>query len=122
TQDNEESFIDDNNDKLMDKLYIDIEALNFLNLMDLEKYINYSGEKNTHKALSNKRILDLATNLESENENVEDDDKALNTVEILEQYIVQNNFNETVQFEHDEALLKLQKEIKSFDLKLLSKQ
>ncbi|CAG8640144.1 7750_t:CDS:1, partial [Gigaspora margarita] len=122
TQDNKESFIDDNDDKLIDELYADIEALNFSNIMDLEEYIDYPGEKDTYGILSNKEILDLTTNLESENENVEDDDitemhqishqEALNAVEIFEQYILQNDFSETAQFEHDEALLKLQKEIR----------
>ncbi|CAG8841040.1 26646_t:CDS:1, partial [Gigaspora margarita] len=73
TQDNEESFIDNNDDELMNKLYTDIEALNFPNLMNLEKYIDYFGKKNIHKVLSDKEILDLATNFESENENVKDD-------------------------------------------------
>ncbi|CAG8801998.1 6498_t:CDS:1, partial [Dentiscutata erythropus] len=35
--------------------------------------------------------------------------EVLNTIEILEQYIVQNDFSEAAQYEHDEALLKLQK-------------
>ncbi|CAG8844470.1 46072_t:CDS:1, partial [Gigaspora margarita] len=121
TQDNKESFIDDNDNELMDKLYTDIEAFNFSNIMDLKEYIDYPGEKDTYEVLSDKEILDLTTNLESENENGEDDDstemrqisyqEALNVVEILEQYIMQNDFSEMAQFEHDEALLKLQKEI-----------
>ncbi|CAG8532155.1 12308_t:CDS:1 [Cetraspora pellucida] len=90
--------------------------------MDLEEYIDYLGEKDTHEVLSDKEILDLATNLEPENESAEDDDstelhqishqEALNAVEILDQYIVQNDFSEITQTEHDEALLKLQKEIR----------
>ncbi|CAG8707726.1 20099_t:CDS:2 [Dentiscutata erythropus] len=101
---------------------IHIEALNFQNIMDLEEYIDYPGEKDTHEVLSDKEILDLATNLEPENESAEDDDstemrqishqEALNVVEILDQYIVQNDFSEITQTEHDEALLKLQKEIR----------
>ncbi|CAG8549405.1 26560_t:CDS:2 [Gigaspora margarita] len=127
THDNEESFIDDNDDKLINELYTDIEALNFLNMMDLEKYINYPGEKDTNEVMSDKEILDLTTNLESENESVEDDDstemrqishqEALNAVEILEHYIVQNDFSEMAQFEHGEALLKLQKEIRKLQIK-----
>ncbi|CAG8851383.1 31713_t:CDS:1, partial [Gigaspora margarita] len=104
-----------------------IEALNFSNIMDLEEYIDYPEEKDTHEVLSDKEILDLTTNLESENENVEDDDstemhqishqKALNAIEILEQYIMQNNFSEIAQFEHNEALLKLQKKIRKLRIK-----
>ncbi|CAG8803804.1 23989_t:CDS:2, partial [Gigaspora margarita] len=96
TQDNKESFIDDNDNELMDKLYTDIEALNFPNLMDLEEYIDYPREKDTYEVLSNKKILDLATNLEFDNKNVKDNNstemrqishqEALNAVEILEQY------------------------------------
>ncbi|CAG8836762.1 5553_t:CDS:1, partial [Gigaspora margarita] len=71
-QDNEESFIDDNINELIDELYTDIEALNFPNLIDFEEYIDYLEEKDTHEVLSNKNILDLATNLESENKNIED--------------------------------------------------
>ncbi|CAG8831834.1 15191_t:CDS:2 [Gigaspora margarita] len=122
TQNNKESFIDNNDDELMDEFYADIEVLNFSNMMDLEKYIDYSGEKDIHEVLSDKEILGLTTNLESENENVENDDstemhqishqEALNVVKILEQYIIQNDFSEMAQFEHDEALLKLQKEIR----------
>ncbi|CAG8539168.1 36477_t:CDS:2 [Gigaspora margarita] len=95
-QDNEESFINNNNDKLMDELYTDIEVLNFPNMIDLEEYIDYLGEKKTNE--------DLTTNLESENESVKDDNstemhqvsyqEALNVVEILEHYIVQNDFSE----------------------------
>ncbi|CAG8731532.1 22071_t:CDS:1 [Cetraspora pellucida] len=102
TQDNEKSFVDDNDDELIDKLYLDIKTLNFQNIMDLEEYIDYPGEKDTHEVLSDKEILDLAINLEPENESAEDDDstkmrqishqEALNAVEILDQYIVQNDF------------------------------
>ncbi|CAG8776330.1 33987_t:CDS:2, partial [Gigaspora margarita] len=124
---NEESFIDNNDDELMDKLYTDIEALNFSNIMDLEENIDYPRKKDIHEILSDKEILDLTTNLESENENVKDNDstkirqishqEALNAVEILEQYIIQNDFSETAQFEHDEALLKLQKKIRKLRIK-----
>ncbi|CAG8849984.1 16347_t:CDS:2, partial [Gigaspora margarita] len=127
TQDNKESFIDDNDDKLIDELYADIEALNFSNIMNLEEYINYPGKKDTHEVLSDKETLDLTTNLKSENENVEDDDsteirqishqEALNVVDILEQYIMQNDFSKMAQFKHDKALLKLQKEIKKLQIK-----
>ncbi|CAG8611277.1 5300_t:CDS:2, partial [Dentiscutata erythropus] len=109
TQDNEESFIDNNDDELIDELYSDIEALNFKTLYQLP---------------SDEEILDLATNLEPENESAEDDNstemhqishqEVLNAVEILEQYIVQNDFSKIAQFEHDKALLKLQKGIRKF--------
>ncbi|CAG8720680.1 10634_t:CDS:2 [Gigaspora margarita] len=123
-QDNEELPIDDNNDNLMNELYKDIEALNFLNVMDLEEYIDYPGEKDTHEVLSDQEILDLTTNIESaENECSENEDdstemceighqEALNAIEILEQYIVQKDFGKTARFEHNEALSKLQKEIR----------
>ncbi|CAG8838039.1 44028_t:CDS:2, partial [Gigaspora margarita] len=103
------------------------EAFNFSNIMDLEEYIDYPGEKNTHEVLSDKEILDLTTNLESKNENVEDDNstemhqtshqEALNAVNILEQYIMQNDFSKIAQFEHDKALLKLQKKIRKLRIK-----
>ncbi|CAG8648809.1 22184_t:CDS:2 [Gigaspora margarita] len=44
-QDNKESFIDNNNDELIDELYTDIEVLNFPNMINLEEYINYPGIK-----------------------------------------------------------------------------
>ena len=106
----------------MDELYSDIEGLNFQKIINFEEYFDYPEEKNTHEVLSDKEILDLATNLEPENESAEDDDstemrqishqEALNAVEILDQYIVQNDFSKITQTEHDEALLKLQKEIR----------
>ncbi|CAG8580635.1 4777_t:CDS:2 [Cetraspora pellucida] len=114
-QDNEESFISDNDDKLIEELYLDIENI-----------FNYPGEKDIYKVLSNKEILDLTTNLEPKNESTEDDDstemhqishqEALNAVEILEQYIVQNDFSETAKSEHNEALLKSQKGIKKLQI------
>ncbi|CAG8761646.1 23416_t:CDS:2 [Gigaspora margarita] len=92
-QNNEESFIDDNDNELMDELYTDIKPLNFPNIMDLEKYIDYPGEKDTNEVLT------------------------LNAVEILEHYIVQNDFSETAQLKYNEALLKLQKEIRKLQIK-----
>ncbi|CAG8679911.1 35587_t:CDS:1 [Gigaspora margarita] len=95
--------------------------------MDLEEYINYPEKKDTHEVLSDKEILDLATNHKFENKNVKDNDstemyqisyqEALNAIEILGQYIMQNDFNEMAQFEHNKALLKLQKEIRKLRLK-----
>ncbi|CAG8772519.1 23865_t:CDS:2, partial [Dentiscutata erythropus] len=86
------------------------------------EYINYPEEKDIYEVLSDKEILDLATNLEPENKSAKDNNstemrqishqEALNAVEILEQYIVQNDFSEIIQAKHDEALLKLQKEIR----------
>ncbi|CAG8527030.1 39753_t:CDS:2, partial [Gigaspora margarita] len=123
-QNNEEQPIDDNNDDLMNELYKNIEVLNFLNVIDLEEYIDYLGEKDTHEVLSDQEILDLTTNIEpaenkcSKNENDSTEmreighQEALNAIEILEQYIVQKDFGKTAQSEHNEALSKLQKEIR----------
>ncbi|CAG8780145.1 41012_t:CDS:2, partial [Gigaspora margarita] len=96
-QDNEESFIDDNDNKLIE-------------------YIDYPEEKDTNEVISDKEILDLTTNFEFENKSVKDDD-TLNAVEILKHYIVQNDFSKTAQFEHNKALLKLQKEIRKLRIK-----
>ncbi|CAG8508645.1 16398_t:CDS:2 [Racocetra fulgida] len=114
--DSEEPSIDDNNDKLIDELYADIEALNFLNVMDLEEFIDYP------------EIVELATNIESvENENAEEEDnstkmcqishqEAFNAIETFEYYIMQNDFSKRTQLEHDEALLNLQKEIRKLQI------
>ncbi|CAG8850244.1 4216_t:CDS:1, partial [Gigaspora margarita] len=40
--------------------------------------------------------------------------EALNAIELLEQYLLQQDFGETARLEHDEALLKLQKSIRKF--------
>ncbi|CAG8844167.1 21494_t:CDS:1, partial [Gigaspora margarita] len=79
--------------------------------MSLEVYINYPEEKNTNEILNDQEILTLATNVELEkdlnNDNSEDEDnskeillityyKALNAVEVLEQYFIQQNLNDKV--------------------------
>ncbi|CAG8741874.1 528_t:CDS:2, partial [Racocetra fulgida] len=107
--------VDDDNDRLIDELQADIEALNFPNIMYLEEYINYLGKKDIHEVLSNQEILKLIINSEPvENKSVEEEDDSMeiSQIKILEQYIVQKDFSETAQSEYDDTLLKLQNEIR----------
>ncbi|CAG8721474.1 16664_t:CDS:1 [Cetraspora pellucida] len=91
--------------------------------MNLEEYIDYPEERDTHEVLDDQEIVNLTTNLNSaENKSDEEDDstemcsiihqEALTVTELIEQYIMQQDISETAQFEYDEALLKLQKEIR----------
>ncbi|CAG8795893.1 19890_t:CDS:1, partial [Racocetra fulgida] len=101
-----------------------IEVLNFQNIIDLKKYINYPEKTNIYDILNYQKILNLATNLKSaENESDEDDSteiylithqETLNIIELIEQYIVQQDLAEVAQDKYDETLLKLQKEIRKF--------
>ncbi|CAG8855043.1 5336_t:CDS:1, partial [Gigaspora margarita] len=108
---NEEPTNNDNNNKLMEEMKEDIEALNFRNAMSLEVYINYPEEENTNKILNNQEILTLVTNLELKkdlnNDNSEDEDdskeislithhEALNAIEVLEQYFMQQDLSDKV--------------------------
>ncbi|CAG8761061.1 29326_t:CDS:2 [Gigaspora margarita] len=99
TDDNEE-FVANDNDKLMEELHTDIEALHLRNVMDLDNYINYPRENDTNEVLDDQEIVDLVTSIESEinNSDYEEDDdsieihqithqEALNAIELLEQYL-----------------------------------
>ncbi|CAG8821631.1 38595_t:CDS:2, partial [Gigaspora margarita] len=106
-------------------------TLHFRNVMDLEEYINYPDEKETNEVLNDEEILSLVTNLEPEKiegdeeedkSNEEDDNstemhqithhEALSAVEVLEQYLMQQDVGEVAQSNHDQALSNLQKEIR----------
>ena len=87
------------------------------------EYVDYLEEKNTEEELNDQEILDLFTHqkLEVESEKEEDDSmkipkithkEALNAIELLGQYLVQQDLTDVIRTEHDTALLKLQKEIR----------
>ncbi|CAG8789533.1 31033_t:CDS:2, partial [Racocetra persica] len=78
------------------KLNTDIEALNFQNIIDLKEYINYL-EKGIY-------IIDEDDNTEMR---LITHHEALNTIELIKQYIIQQDFN-------NKTLLKLQREVKKF--------
>ncbi|CAG8767902.1 19134_t:CDS:2, partial [Racocetra fulgida] len=98
----DELSVDDDDNGLMDELQTDIEVFNFSNMLNLEEYINYSGNFETghEKEVDSMEIYPISHQ------------EALNAIEILEQYIVQKDFSKTAQFEHNNALLKLQKKIR----------
>ncbi|CAG8833006.1 8274_t:CDS:1, partial [Racocetra persica] len=84
----------------------DIEAFHFRNIMDLEKFINYPEEKETHEMLGDQEIVNLATNLEPEENQSDNDDnsteirqvihnEALNTIDLLDQYLLQQDLCDT---------------------------
>ncbi|CAG8654435.1 7075_t:CDS:1, partial [Racocetra fulgida] len=101
---------DDNDNELIEEMKADIEVLNFQNTMDLEAYINYLEEEDTNKALNDQEILTLVTNIEPEKDLNEDDNseedkddskeiplithhEVLNAVEVLEQYLIQQDLS-----------------------------
>ncbi|CAG8830635.1 14269_t:CDS:2, partial [Gigaspora margarita] len=108
---NEEPTNNDNDNELMEEMKEDIEALNLRNAMSFEVYINYPEEENTNEILNDQEILTLVTNiklkknLNDDNSEDEDDSKeiplithheALNAIEILEQYFIQQDLNNKV--------------------------
>lgn len=120
-----------NDDELMEEMHADIEALHFRTVMDLEEYINHPEEKESNEVLNDEEILALITNLEpektkgdeEENESDEEEDdstemrqithhEALSAVEVLEQYLMQQDVGEVARSNHDQALSNLQKEIR----------
>ncbi|CAG8788776.1 8205_t:CDS:2 [Gigaspora margarita] len=120
---------DNNNDELMEEMYANIEALNFRNVMDLEEFINHPEEKETNEVLNDEEILAIVTNIESEktedeengSDKEEDDStemrqityhEALSAIEVLEQYLMQQDVGEATQSNHDQALSNLQEEIR----------
>ncbi|CAG8489193.1 2143_t:CDS:2 [Dentiscutata erythropus] len=122
----EEPINDDDDYELMEEMKIDIELLNFRNAMDLEVYINYPEEKDTSEVLNDQEIVTLVTNVEAtedlgEGDNSEEDEddskeismithhEALNAIEVLEQYLMQQDLSDKARLEHDQALLNLQK-------------
>ncbi|CAG8722701.1 13156_t:CDS:2, partial [Dentiscutata erythropus] len=124
---NNEEPTNDNDDKLMEEMKVDIEALNFRNAMDLEVYINYPEEENTNKTLNKQKILTLVTNIETENDSNDDNSKdeddsrkislityheVLNAIKMLEHYFMQQDLSDKDRLYHNQALLKLQKAIR----------
>ncbi|CAG8799051.1 17742_t:CDS:2, partial [Gigaspora margarita] len=101
-------------------MHANIEALHFRNIMDLEEYINHPEEKESNEVLNDKEILALITNLEpektkgdeEENESNKEEDDTLSAVEVLEQYLMQQDVGEVAWSNHDQALSNLQKEIR----------
>ncbi|CAG8581312.1 15157_t:CDS:2, partial [Cetraspora pellucida] len=116
-QDNENAF-DDNDNDLMEELYNNVEMLNFQNMMDLKEYINYPEEKYITGVLSDQEIINQITYLEPETaEDDEEDDstelpqvnhkEALDTIRLLELYLMQQNLSNAIHIEHDSVLSKL---------------
>ncbi|CAG8572174.1 5366_t:CDS:1, partial [Cetraspora pellucida] len=86
--------------------------------MNLEEYINYSEEKYITRMLSDQEIINQITYLESETaeDNKEDDrtellqvnyKEALDTIRLLELYLIQQDLSNAVHIEHNSALSKL---------------
>ncbi|CAG8735193.1 11836_t:CDS:1, partial [Acaulospora morrowiae] len=85
-----------------------IEALHLQNKMNIEEYIDYLEEKNTEEKLNN---LFTYQKSEDKNKEMEEDDSneiqkithkdALNAVELLGQYLVQQDLNDINRTEHD---------------------
>ncbi|CAG8607398.1 2148_t:CDS:1, partial [Racocetra fulgida] len=110
TNNNEELVTDDNKDELIEELHADIEALHLRNVIDLNNYINYLEKNDTNEVLNDQKIIDLVTNIEepevNQSDGKEDDNsieicqitynEALNTIELLEQYLFQQNFSNMV--------------------------
>ncbi|CAG8604460.1 17068_t:CDS:1, partial [Cetraspora pellucida] len=91
--------------------------------MDLEEFIDYPEEKEVHEVLSDQEIVNIATNLEPEEGKSNKDDnstemhqvthnEAPNAIDLLEQYLLQQNLSNTDWSKHDEALSNLQKAIR----------
>ncbi|CAG8602714.1 15384_t:CDS:1, partial [Racocetra fulgida] len=97
--------------------------------IDLEAYINYPEEEDTNEALNDQEILTLVTNIEPEKDLNEDDNseededdskeislithhEALNAIEVLKQYLIQQDLSDIAWLNHGQALLNLQKAIR----------
>ncbi|CAG8529328.1 17032_t:CDS:1, partial [Racocetra fulgida] len=112
----------------MEEIKVDIKTLNFRNAMDLKVYINYLEEEDTNEVLNDQEILTLVTNIEPSkdlnNDNSKEDEdnsqkiplithnEVLNAIEVLEQYLMQQDLNDTAQLDHNQALVNLQKAIR----------
>ncbi|CAG8564353.1 28772_t:CDS:2, partial [Gigaspora margarita] len=78
-------------------------------------------EKETNEVLNDKKILAIVTNIESEKTEKEDDStemhqithhEVLSAVEVLEQYLMQQDIGEVARSNHGQALSNLQEKIK----------
>ncbi|CAG8808151.1 14182_t:CDS:2, partial [Cetraspora pellucida] len=114
-----DEVLDDDNIELMKELRENIEALQFRNVMDLEEYIDHPEEKEIYGVLSDQEIVNLVTNPEPEKDKSDEDDdstemcqvthnEALNTIDSLEQYLLQQDLWDTTRSKHEEALSNLQ--------------
>ncbi|CAG8698266.1 13817_t:CDS:1, partial [Racocetra persica] len=129
-QDDKVTCDDDNdNDNLIEKLYNNVEMLNFQNVIDLEKYINYSKEKNVSGILSDQEIINQITypDPETAEDNEESDKKddnielsqvsykeASDAVHLLELYLMQQDLSDVAHTEYDIALSKLSGLVRKF--------
>ncbi|CAG8825228.1 35484_t:CDS:2, partial [Gigaspora margarita] len=118
----EDPINNDNNDKLIEKMKANIELFNFRNAINLEVYFNYLKKKDTSEVL-NVTNIESTEDLSKDNNSEEDKNnskkismityhKVLNAIEILEQYLIQQNLSKTAQLDYDQALLNLQKAIR----------
>ncbi|CAG8722493.1 8901_t:CDS:1, partial [Racocetra fulgida] len=94
----------------------------------LEVYINYPEEEDTNEVLNDQEILTLVTNIEpskdlNDDNSEENEDnsqeiplithnEALNAIEVLKQYLMQQDLNNTAWLNHDQALVNMQKAIR----------
>ncbi|CAG8788155.1 16064_t:CDS:2 [Dentiscutata erythropus] len=93
-----------------------------LDIDDIE-LIKELQELEIHEALSDQEIVDLAANSELEEDKSDKDNdntemrqithnEALNAIDLLEQYLLQQEFCDTARLKHDKALSSLQKAIR----------
>ncbi|CAG8767297.1 2136_t:CDS:2, partial [Dentiscutata erythropus] len=87
----------DNNDELMEKMKANIEALNFRNVIDLE---NNSNDDNSKDEVDSREISPITHH------------EVLNTIKVLEHYLIQQDLSDKDWLDHDQALLQLQKTIR----------
>ncbi|CAG8489413.1 7614_t:CDS:1 [Cetraspora pellucida] len=91
--------------------------------MDLEEYIDHPEEKEIYGVLSDQEIVNLVTNPEPEEDKSDEDDdstemcqvthnEALNAIDSLEQYLLQQDLCDTTRSKHEEALSNLQEAIR----------
>jgi hypothetical protein len=113
---------------LMRELQTDIGALHLRNEMDIDEFINYSEEKNTNDPLTDQEIMDLIIcedngGEEEEKGEEEDEDDSIewrkithkevqNALELIMQYLVQQDLDNTIKLKYDKALLGLHREVK----------
>ncbi|CAG8565130.1 2821_t:CDS:2 [Racocetra fulgida] len=96
--------------------------------MNVLEYINYTDEEDIEKVLDDQEISEV-----TENEGSDDDkdnstemriithQKALNALDLLDQYFLQQDLNEVARLEHDVALLNLCKQQGSFRMIFINK-
>ncbi|CAG8811077.1 28941_t:CDS:2 [Gigaspora margarita] len=127
TKHGEEASVDDNIiATAIPKLRELLGKYNLKDIYNIDETGLFYQRNDTNEVLDDQEIVDLVTSVESEKKsNYEKNDNSieirqiihqgvLNAIELLEQYLFQQDFGEATRLEHDEALLKLQKSIRKF--------